>query len=214
MEIMLEEVVLALNQNGFNASLAHTVDEALDLTIDIIERESPETVAIGSSATLKTAGIYNLLKNSPSIHCIDTTEIISGLVENPDDEALHKQIKLAMHSDMFFCSSNAIIANGQLVNVDMVSNRVAMLGFGPEKVVLVAGQNKVVSDLPSAVGRIKNIAAPMNTKRLKMDTPCVETGKCMNCDSPQRMCVHWSIMEKCFPKHRICVILVEENLGF
>lgn len=213
MEIMLEEVVLALNKNGFGAHVAHDADEALDLAIDIIERESPDRVTLGSSLSLRTTGIYNLLKNSPSIRLVDTADIIRGLVENPKDEALLKQIHLSMTSDLFFCGANAIIANGQLVNLDQVGNRISSLIFGPKRVVVVAGRNKIVPDLTSAVSRIKNISAPLNAKRLKYDVPCVAAGKCMNCDKPQRICNTWAITEKCMPKGRVTVILVDVNLG-
>lgn len=213
MEIMLEEVALALNQNGFGAHVAHSTDDAVDLVVDIIERENANTIAIGSSVTLKTTGIYNLLNNSPSLHLINTSEIIMGLAENPTDEALHKQLKMASFSDMFLCSSNAIISNGQLINLDMVGNRVSMLTYGPKKVVVVAGKNKIATDFKGAITRVKNGAAPMNARRLKFDVPCVETGKCMNCNRPMRMCNNWVITEKCFPKGRIVVILVDENLG-
>lgn len=214
MEIMLEEVVGALEKNNFQAHVAHNNDEVLDLIVDIVERENPKTIALGSSQSLKTVGAYNLLKNSPGIHCIDTVEIIKGLMENPKDAALVKQIHMAMTSEMFLCGTNAIISNGQLVNIDMAGNRVAFLAFGPPRVIVVAGKNKIVPDFKSAVARIKLGAAPMNAKRLKVDTPCVQTGKCSNCNSPQRICCNWLITEKCLPKNRITVILVDENLGF
>lgn len=214
MEIMLEDVVAALEKNNFQAHIAHNSDDVLDLIVDILERENPKTVALGSSQSLRTTGAYNLLKNSPGLRAIDAAEIIRGLIESPKDEALLKQIHLAMVGDMFFCGANAIISNGQLVNIDMVGNRVAFMAFGPPRVIVVAGKNKIVPDFKSAVARIKMGAAPMNAKRLKVNTPCVQTGKCVNCDSPQRICSNWLITEKCLPKNRITVILVEENLGF
>lgn len=214
MEIMLEEVARALAKNGFGAHVAHGSDDAVDLVVDLIEREGPETIALGSSQTLETTGILSLLQGSPSLHLINTGHLIMGLAESPQDEALHKQLKMAAFSDMFLCSSNAILANGQLINLDMVGNRVSMLTYGPKRVVVVAGKNKIVPDLKSAITRVKNGAAPLNARRLKFDVPCVQTGKCMNCDRPQRICNNWVITEKCFPKGRITVILVDENLGF
>lgn len=214
MEIMLEEVALALHKNGFAAHVAHSVDDAFDLVLDLIERESPKTVGLGSSMSLKTTGIYNLLKDSPAINCIDTAGIIKGLTEDPENEALRKQLKIAAHCDMFFCSANAIISNGQLINLDMVGNRTSMLAYGPERVVVIAGRNKIVTDLQGAVTRIKNVAAPLNARRLKLGLPCEAAGKCVNCNEPLRICNNWSITEKCFPKNRISVILVDANLGF
>lgn len=214
MEIILEDVVVALNKNGFSAHVAYTGDDALDLVIDIIERESPKTVALGSSKTLRAAGIYNLLKNSPGIHCIDSGEIVLGLLEDPQSEALQKQIRLSVNSDMFFCGSNAVIAGGHLVNVDMVGNRVSMLGFGPKRVVVVAGRNKIVPDLSTAMARIREVAAPKNVEQLRVDAPDFMPGKSAAYGGPQSYFNNWSIIEKCFPKGRITVILVDENLGF
>jgi hypothetical protein len=111
-------------------------------------------------------------------------------------------------------SVNAITLDGKLVNLDGMGNRVASMAFGPKKVILVVGMNKVAPDLDSAIARVKRYAAPVNAIRLGIPTPCVETGFCADCRSPQRICNIWSIIEGHMVKDRIHVKLVGENLGY
>jgi hypothetical protein len=104
--------------------------------------------------------------------------------------------------------------DGRLVNLDGSGNRVAAMTFGPKKVILVVGMNKVAPDLESAMARVKHYAAPVNALRIGFKTPCAETGLCSDCKSPQRICNMWSIIEGHTVKGRIHVKLVGENLGY
>jgi hypothetical protein len=115
---------------------------------------------------------------------------------------------------MFFTGTNALLETGVLVNLDMVGNRVAALTFGPRRVVVLAGRNKIVPDLEAAERRIKEYAAPINAVRLAKRTPCVKTFRCHDCRSPDRICNTWTITEKSFPKARITVVLINQDLGF
>ena len=95
----------------------------------------------------------------------------------------------------------------------MTGNRVAGITFGPRNVIILAGRNKVVPDLEDAMLRVKNYAAPANAMRLDKKTPCVKTSICEECRSPERICNTWTITEKSFPKGRIKVVLINEDLG-
>lgn len=117
-------------------------------------------------------------------------------------------------ADVMIASSNAITLDGKLVNLDGMGNRVASMAFGPEKVILVVGMNKVMPDLDTAMARVKHYAAPVNATRLGLKNPCVETGLCADCKSPQRICNVWSIIEGHMIKGRIHVKLVGENFGY
>jgi len=117
-------------------------------------------------------------------------------------------------ADVMIASSNAITLDGKLVNLDGMGNRVASMAFGPEKVILVVGMNKVMPDLDTAMARVKHYAAPVNATRLSLKNPCVETGLCADCKSPQRICNVWSIIEGHMIKGRIHVKLVGENFGY
>ena len=116
--------------------------------------------------------------------------------------------------DVFITGVNAVTENGKLVNLDGTGNRVAALAFGPRHVIVLAGRNKVVADEAAARERVRNWAAPANAARLERKTPCVKTLHCEDCSSPDRICNVWSITEKSWPKGRIKIVLVDEDLGF
>ena len=115
-------------------------------------------------------------------------------------------------------SSNAITEDGQLVNIDGLGNRLAALLYGPKSVIVIAGMNKVAKTLDDAIQRARTVAAPVNMQRiaLLMDrkTPCVSTGSCADCKSPDSICSQIVITRLCAPQGRIKVILVNESLGF
>jgi len=116
--------------------------------------------------------------------------------------------------DCFFCSANAVSATGEIVNVDGAGNRTTAMTFGPKKVVIVAGMNKVTPDLESALKRVREIAAPMRAKSVGMETPCAETGVCSDCNAPSRICRITTILH-CKPLMTdVSVILVNQVLGF
>jgi len=115
--------------------------------------------------------------------------------------------------DLFITGTNAVTRSGELVNLDMIGNRVSGITFGPRNVVVMVGRNKVVEDLEAAIERIKDYAAPVNAMRLNKKTPCAKTGVCEECKSPERICNSWTITQKSFPKGRIKVVLINENLG-
>ena len=126
-------------------------------------------------------------------------------------QALMRQ---ALTCGTFIMSSNAISADGQLVNIDGNANRVAALCFGPESVLVIAGMNKVMGDLDSAIARARQVAAPANAQRFDIKTPCAVTGSCGDCTSPDCICCQMVITRACRPAGRIKVILVGEDLGF
>jgi len=96
----------------------------------------------------------------------------------------------------------------------MYGNRIAAITFGPKNVVILVGRNKIVPDVKEAMFRIKNYAAPINAMRLDKKTPCVKTSCCEDCKSPDRICNTWTITEKSFPRGRVKVVLINEDMGF
>jgi hypothetical protein len=122
--------------------------------------------------------------------------------------------KSQMTSTLFLSSSNAVTLNGELVNIDGIGNRVNSINFGPGKVVLIVGYNKIVEDVQEAIKRIKNVAAPLNAKRLNMDVPCAKVGKCVDCNSPNRICRVIVIHERKPSLTDLHIILVGEELGY
>ncbi len=111
-------------------------------------------------------------------------------------------------------STNAITLDGELVNVDGRANRVAFLCFGPQEVIVLAGMNKLVADVPAGFSRARNMAAPANTVRLNSKTPCALTGRCGDCYTPESICSQMLITRRSGVPGRIKVILIGEELGY
>jgi hypothetical protein len=126
----------------------------------------------------------------------------------------HEDKKASGNSDVLLTSTNAITETGQLVNIDHAGQRVAAMIFGPKKVIIIAGINKIVRDVDEALKRVKNVAAPMNAKRLNMNVPCAVTGTCTDCDSQDRMCNVTTIIERKPVHTRVIVMLLREELGY
>jgi acyl-CoA hydrolase len=122
--------------------------------------------------------------------------------------------KRQLTCDLFITSTNALTKDGKLINTDGVGNRVAAMIFGPKKTLVLAGVNKIVKDVNAGLSRIKEIASPMNTKRLNVNTPCAVTGVCSDCNSPQRICRVTTIIEKKPNFSDIEIVIIGENLGY
>ncbi|MBF0531392.1 MAG: lactate utilization protein, partial [Deltaproteobacteria bacterium] len=122
--------------------------------------------------------------------------------------------KKGLTSQILISSSNALTEDGCLVNVDGFGNRVAAMIFGPDKVILAIGMNKVVTDVPAAMDRLKSISRPWNNKRMGLPNPCTETGFCADCQNQTRICNYFTIIERSFIPGRIVIVLVGQDLGY
>jgi L-lactate utilization protein LutB len=205
----LENVKDNLNSNNFNAFVAEDEGHASNIILDeILPKLKPTSVSWGGSLTFKDSGLYEVLKNRDDYEVIDTFDHSIS-----KEDALERR-RQALLSDLYITGTNAVTENGSLVNLDMIGNRVAAITFGPKNVIILVGRNKIVQDLESAVKRIKQYSAPVNTRRLNKKTPCLKTSYCSDCNSPDRICNTWTITEKSFPKKRVNVILINKDLGF
>ena len=204
----LEACRLALADNGFEAFVVRGRDEALDLLRrEILGRGPVRTASWGDSMTAAALGVIDALRRAPGVEC---TETFDPAASRPE---IMERRRRALLCDLFVTGTNAVTEDGKLVNLDMVGNRVAGLMFGPRRVLVCAGRNKITPDTAAAMKRIKALAAPMNALRHGLRTPCVKTGKCRDCKSAERICNTWSILEKCHPQGRIAVMLADRDLG-
>jgi L-lactate utilization protein LutB len=206
--IRLAELRKALEGNNFEVHLA--VDPAAAHTIvmdEILPKTGARSVGFGGSLTVVGTGLFQTLKSRTDIALIDTLD-----KQIPLEEQVERRRK-SLLVDLFITGTNAVTEDGQLVNLDMTGNRVAALTFGPKHVVVIVGRNKIVSSLDDAMFRVKNIAAPANAMRLDKKTPCVKTSYCEECKSPDRICNSWTITEKSFPKGRVKIVLVNQEMG-
>jgi L-lactate utilization protein LutB len=206
--LRLEQLQERLEKNRFEAHVAADSQEAVQLILErIIPASAPNIISWGGSMTFAKSGLYQRLKKSSAYTLLDTFD-----KSIPADD-LHERRRQALLSDLFITGTNAVTEQGQLVNLDMIGNRVGALTFGPKVVIVMVGRNKLVPDLGGAMTRIKQYAAPANVLRLDKNTPCSKTGHCHDCSSPDRICNHWTITEKSFPKGRIKVVLINQDLG-
>ena len=198
-----------MKRNHFDVFLAGTPSEAKELFFrEIFPALQIETVSWGDSQTLKATGVLETLRQNPDLSIITTF--------SPEMSRQQKIFwrRQALLSDLFLTGSNALTQKGQLVNLDMIGNRVGGITFGPKNVVLFIGINKITEDLEAAMHRIRTIAAPKNAMRHEgFRTPCHQTGICMDCNSPDRICNVWTITEKSYPAGRIKIILIHQELG-
>ena len=197
--------VANLSKNGFDAHWVPDFESALKLIRPAFDEFN--SFGFGGSATIRQLNIVEELKAKGKT-VWDHWQ--PGLSTKQDMEIRREQLRC----DCFFCSANAVSQTGEIVNVDGLGNRTSAMGFGPRKVVILAGMNKVAPDLPAALERIRRIAAPMRAKSLGMAVPCAETGTCSDCRAPQRICRITTILHRQPMATPTTVILINKSLGF
>lgn len=207
-EIRLGNVKKALEENQFEVFLAEDISRAREIVLrDLLPNINPASVSWGGSMTFRSSGLYEEFKSMPGLEVLDTYD-----TTKPPEERLEIR-RRSLLVDLFITGTNAVTENGILVNLDMIGNRVGGLTFGPKHVIVLVGRNKVVADVDEAMLRIKEYVAPVNAMRLDMKSPCTKTAECADCSSPDRICNVWVITEKSFPKKRVKVVLVNQDLG-
>ena len=198
------KVAEALNKRHFEAYYCPDRAAAIEKVLELISPE--DTVSWGGAATVDELGVKEALRQRGQ------AVIDRETAKNAQER--QQMLKQALTCDTFLMGSNAISADGQLVNIDGTGNRVAALCFGPTQVVVVAGMNKVAGDLDGAMRRAREVAAPMNAQRFPLKTPCVANGLCGDCKGPDSICAQIVTTRLCKPAGRIKVVLVGEDLGF
>ncbi len=203
-ETLARRVIKSLERNNMTGLYVRTKEEALDKVISLIPEGSK--VGFGGSLSLDQIGVKDVLR-AGNYHFIDRN--LPGLSE----DEVNKQQKECLLADVFLTSTNALTMDGKLVNIDGSGNRVAAISFGPSKVIVVAGINKIVPDLDAAMKRIKDYVTPIHAGRRDRHVPCAQTGVCVDCHTPARMCNIVCIIENQRQKDRITVVIVGEELG-
>ena len=197
-------IIKNLSKRNIEGFYCETSAEAVALAMELMK--DGKTVGMGGTETVREIGLLDAVKNS-SLHFIDRTRAKTSQEQ--------KEIFLeTMAADYFLMSTNAITHDGELINIDGNSNRVACLMHGPEHVLVLVGMNKVVPDVASGISRAQNVAAPNNATRLGTKTPCAVTGHCGNCHSDNCMCCQIVITRHSRHTGRIKVILINESLGY
>lgn len=200
-QLMAQKVSKGLAKRNMQAYYAADKAQALQIALSLIPTGS--VVTMGGGMSVWEIGLPQALK-AGDYRFIDRAECA-----NPREAML-----AAYDADVFLASTNAITEDGVLVNIDGNANRVSALAYGPKKVVLVVGLNKVCPDLDSAMKRARSQAAPTNAQRFGLATPCSQTGCCADCLSPDTICCQFLITRYSRHAGRIHVILVNDNLGY
>jgi len=200
------KAVTSLVKNGFDALYCTTPQEAFDKIIS--EAADAQTVGFGGSmsvvglqveARIREMGKEILNHGSPAYSRDEKMEIM----------------RRQLTCDLFLCGSNAVTLSGELVNIDATGNRIAAMIFGPRKVIVVAGRNKLVDGtVHDAINRVKNWATPPNSRRLSFKTPCASTGFCSDCNSPDRLCRATTVIDRKPRFTDLKVLVVNADLGF
>jgi len=200
----IQRTLATLKKNGFQTFFAPTRRDAREKALSLIPPNA--VVGVGGSITIREINLIDSLTTRGNT-------VVQHWLPPPGEDSVTTMRK-EISSDVFLASSNAVTEDGKLINTDGTGNRIAAMIFGPRKVIVIAGINKIVKDVAEAIQRVKNVAAPMNARRLNINTPCAVTGVCTDCDSSDRICRVTTIMEKKPDQTDVTVILVGEELGF
>ena len=192
-----------LEEKGYKVSVFSDKESAAAYLNQEIDGK---TVGMGGSVTLQELDVFSKLATHNTVY---------WHAEKPEYMTIPETRLAASRAEIYLSSVNGISENGEIVNIDHTGNRVAAISYGPSKVYLVIGSNKVAPDYNSALYRARNIAAPLNAKRLNRNTPCaVNADKCYDCKSPDRICRNLSVLWTKPAGAEYEVILINQSLGY
>ena len=196
-------LVQNLKKRHFEAFYCDDRTAALEKALELIPDGA--SVGWGGAMSAEEIGLMEALRER-NVQLLDRSK-----AQTPQERV--KLMKQCLTADVFLTGANALSLDGQMVNIDGNGNRVAAIVYGPESVIVVAGMNKVCDTLEQAVQRARSVAAPANSQRFSIATPCSTTGACHDCTSADCICNQILITRHCRPTGRIKFILVGEELG-
>lgn len=199
-----ESIIAKMKLRKMDAYYCEDVAEAKAKLVELLG-SSPKNIGYGGSMTIDDNGFKDAISDAG--HNI----IVRENYTTPDE--LKECKAMLVNADAFLMSSNAITLDGELINIDGRGNRVSFLIYGPDEVFVIAGMNKIVTDVPSGIERVRNMATPPNTVRLNRDTPCAKTGRCGDCLT-NSICSQIVVTRTSMIPSRIKVILIGEELGY
>ena len=198
----IARVAKKLKDHNFGVTIVESGAEALDYLKQSIPKNA--TIGVGGSVTLSEIGAIDWLTGNPEYRFLNRY--------HTDD--VKKCYHDSLLADVYLMSTNAVTLDGMLYNIDGNGNRLAALIYGPEKVYVVAGANKIVKDVEAARQRLEQVAAPANNVRLNKDNPCASLGECAHCNHSTTICNQFVLTRRSGTPERIHVILVNEELGY
>lgn len=205
LEQRINKTIESLKSNNINGYYLKSKNEIIEKIQELVEEDA--TVACGGSMSLFEVGVMDHLRSG-------RYKFLDRYKEGLTPDQIRDRYVGAFNSDAYFTSSNAITEAGELYNVDGNGNRVAAMIYGPKKVIVIVGVNKIVKDLDAAIKRNRELSAPANAKRLSRNTPCTKVGHCMDCKSPERICRAYTVIKSQGIKDRIHVLFINESVGY
>jgi hypothetical protein len=203
-EKLAERTIAALKKNHFEAKYVPKASDALEDLWKMIPEGA--TLGVGGSLTLNQIGFQEAVQKRP-------VKFLNPFAKGISPEETMRIRREILTADIFVGSSNAVTEDGKLFNIDATGNRVAPMMFGPKKVVLICGVNKIVKNLAEAQTKVQEWTSPMNVKRLGYKPPCGQTGVCVDCSAPERICNVYVVLAKKPRLTDYLIYLVGESMG-
>lgn len=205
MDERIEKTISSLRRNNMAGYFVQNKDELLRLIAALIQ--SGEKVGCGDSVTLEETGVFDFIRNG-------NYTFYDKYKSNLTSEEKRAIYLKNFDANTFLTGANAVTIDGELFNIDGNGSRVAPMLYGPKQVIVVVGINKLTDSVQAAIDRTRQIAAPLDAKRLHKDTPCAKLGRCVDCRHEQRICNDFVLITRQFVKDRIKVIFVNQTLGY
>lgn len=207
LECQANELIKKMEKRGFTARYAPTAEEARQAVLDLVPEKG--VVALLGSQTMNQIGVFAHFRESGR-ELVDHAMKTKGL----SDREAHDYRRRVFTADVMLASANAVDHEGRLYNIDGTGNRAASMIYGPDKVVLAIGLNKVTANPEEAWRRARQVASPLNNKRLNLTNPCVKSGRCHDCQQPGSICNYFTVIDRSRPVGRINVVLIGEGVGY
>ncbi len=204
-KIIVDNTIKSLEKHGFGAKYFDTPKEAADYILT--EAKPLKTVGVAGTHTVRATGVVDALEAEGKT----LFDHWKHKIGTPEELECRKN---QMTADLFLSSANAITQTGEIVNRDGAGNRINSMTFGPKKVIIVVGINKITPHLDGAIDRIESVAGPVRAISLSRKTPCVKTGNCEDCDSPERICRITSIIHRKPMMTDLTVVIIGQELGY
>jgi len=201
----VQTVIQSLQKNNMAGYFANDKHELINLLKNLIPQGA--TVGCGDSVTLEQTGVFDFLRGGTYTF---NDKFIPALTSQDKRDIYIKNFS----ANTFITGTSAVTMDGKIFNIDGNGSRVAPMIYGPEQVIIVIGKNKIVENVDAAIERTRQIAAPLDAKRLGKSTPCTKLGYCIDCNHEQRICNDFVLITGQFVKNRIKVIIVNEELGY
>ncbi len=205
MEDKIEKVIANLQRNNMAGYFVNNKKELIKLLESLIQEG--DTVGCGDSVTLEETGVFDFVRRGNYVFYDKHQPRLTS-------EEKRKIYLKNFDADIFLTGVNAVTLDGKLFNIDGNGSRVAPMLYGPKQVIVVAGINKLTDTEDAAVTRARQVAAPLDAKRLNKNTPCTKLGKCIDCRHEQRICNDFVLIARQLVKDRIKVILVNQSYGY